>query len=125
MLCCTHCFVDPEIKAIIEDAKIIGDCDYCGSKDVYVYQLDNDSLLADTFEGILDIYTEVVNLPEAFPKIHADLLSNILYEQWRIFNASPDIIYRLITTICHDKYEEKPELFDAPVGILQTMIRTS
>ena len=34
--CCTDCFSEPEIKEFIESDGIIGDCDYCSSKNVYV-----------------------------------------------------------------------------------------
>jgi len=45
---------------------------------------------------------------------------NILFSNWRIFNLKPDVIYRLITTICSDRYSGQPELFDSPVGIKQS-----
>lgn len=51
--------------------------------------------------------------------LKTDLLKNLLTSQWCIFNVTPEIVYRLITQICHDKYDETPELFDTPVGIWQ------
>lgn len=32
---------------------------------------------------------------------------------------SPQEIYRLVINVCSDKYEETPELFDAPIGLSQ------
>lgn len=119
MYCCTNCFIDVEIKAIIESAKIIGDCDFCGKMHTAVYDINSDTTLADTFEGLLESYTPIKNLPSYYPKEKTDLLKNMLAIQWRIFNVKPEIIYRLITKICREKYEENPELFDTPVGIWQ------
>lgn len=119
MFCCANCFVDPEIRAIIENAKIIGDCDFCGKHHTKVYNIDSDTTLSDTFEGLLESYTPIKNLPDSYPKEKTDLLKNLLASQWRIFNVSPEVVYRLITHICHDKYDENPELFDTPVGVWQ------
>lgn len=119
MNCCVNCFVDSEIKAIIKSYKATGNCDFCGKKNTAIYDLDSDSTLSDTFEGLLEIYTPVKNLPNTYPKEKTDLLKNLLTSQWCIFNVTPEIVYRLITQICHDKYDETPELFDTPVGIWQ------
>lgn len=119
MYCCTNCFIDAEIKAIIESGKIIGDCDFCGKKHTAVYDVNSDTTLADNFEGLLESYTPIKSLPSYYPKEKTDLLKNMLAIQWRIFNVKPEIIYRLITCICHEKYDENPELFDTPVGIWQ------
>ncbi len=120
MLCCSHCFADVEIQAIINGNKVNGDCDFCGIKNTYVYELGKDQIIAELFDGLLDIYMPVANLPDDFPKENTDLLKNILYNNWHIFTAKPDRIYRLITSICADRYKEQPELFDGPVGIFQS-----
>ncbi|MBE5965871.1 MAG: RES domain-containing protein [Lachnospiraceae bacterium] len=120
MNCCVRCFNDAEIIDIIKNKKTKGNCDFCGSKNVYVYHLDSDSVLSDMFGELLDIYTAVSGLPNTFPKENMDLLKNIFYSKWSIFNLEPDCIYRLITSICHEKYSDQPELFDNPVGILES-----
>ncbi len=120
MFCCSNCFADSEIQAIINGNKIYGNCNFCGKQDVYVYELGKDDILTDLFDGLLDIYTPITSLPIDFPKDHTDLLKNILYCNWHIFNIEPDYIYRLITNICSDRYKEQPELFDSPIGILQS-----
>lgn len=120
MFCCCNCFADAEIKAIINGKKVTGDCAFCGSKNVHVYKLGEDQNLAELFDGLLDTYTPIANLPDYFPKDRTDLLKNILYNNWHLFTVKPDCIYRLITAICADRYKEQPELFDSPVGILQT-----
>ncbi len=120
MFCCSNCFTDAEIKAIIEGNKVRGDCDFCGSKNTLIYEIGKDQILAELFEGLLDIYTPSVNLPDTFPKERTDLLKNILYTNWHIFTIKPESIYRLITNLCAERYKEQPELFDGPVGILQS-----
>lgn len=120
MNCCVRCFKDAEIIDIIKNQKTKGDCDFCGSKKVYVYQLNGDTILADMFGELLDIYTVASSLSLDFPRGSTDLLKNIFYRKWSIFNLEPDDIYRLITAICHEKYSDNPELFDYPVGILES-----
>lgn len=119
MNCCTNCFIDPEIKAIIESRKRIGDCSFCGKTNTAVYDIYDDPTLADNFKDLLEVYTPVKNLSATYPKGKVDLLKNLLHNQWRIFNLQPEVIYTLITSLCREKYEEMPELFDSPVGIWQ------
>ena len=38
MFCCSNCFADAEIKAIINGNKKTGDCDFCGKHNVPVYE---------------------------------------------------------------------------------------
>ena len=120
MYCCVNCFKDAEIKAIIQSYNITGDCEFCGEKNVSVYQIGIDTAISDLLDGLLDVYTTVASLPIVFPKDSTDLIKNILYNKWHIFNVEPDHIYRLITSICCDRYKGQPELFDTPVGILQS-----
>lgn len=120
MYCCNNCFCDSEIKAIIDGNKKIGNCDFCGSKNVNVYEIGQDQTLAELFDGLLDTYMPVSNLPDDFPKESTDLIKNILCYKWHIFNLEADSIYKLITSICADRYAEESELFDSPVGIPQS-----
>lgn len=120
MYCCTNCFKDDEIKAIIKGYNSIGDCDFCKQNDVFTYKIGADNALSDLFDELLDTYTTAANLPDTFPKDSTDMIKNILYNKWNIFNIKPDLIYRLITNICHEKYREQPEIFDNPVGLWQS-----
>ena len=119
MFCCSNCFADAEIKAIIDGNKTTGNCDFCGSHDAHVYDIGKDQTITELFDGLLDIYTPISNLPADFPREQTDLIKNILCSNWRIFNLKPDGAYRLITAICADRYKDQPELFDSPVGIKQ------
>jgi len=120
MNCCIRCFNDAEIIDIIKNNKTKGNCNFCGSKNSPIYQLDEGTILADMFGELLDIYTVANKLPPAFPKDNTDLLKNILYRKWSIFNLEPECIYRLITTICNEKYVSQPDLFDNPIGVLES-----
>lgn len=120
MNCCERCFRDAEIIDIIRNRKTKGDCTFCGNQNVYVYDLNKDSTLSDMFSELLDIYTTASNLPTAYPKEDMNLLKNIFYTKWSIFNVEPDCIYLLLTAICHEKYADQPELFDYPVGVLES-----
>lgn len=119
MLCCVNCFKDAEIIDIINNHKTKGSCDFCGSQNVYIFSLEDDPTLSDRFNELLEIYTSVASLPTTFPKENTDLLKNIFYNDWSIFNLDPGGIYRLLTAICYEKYSDQPELFDYPVGILE------
>lgn len=123
MFCCSNCFADTEIKAIINANKQTGTCDFCGSKDVHLYELGKDSTITELFDGLLDIYTPASYLPNDFPHEDTDLIKNILCNNWHIFNLKPAYVYRLITAICCERYKEQPELFNNPVGILQRQDR--
>ncbi len=123
MFCCSNCFADSEIKAIIEGNKVKGNCDFCGNHNVPVYEIGKDSTLAEMFEGILDIYTPVADLPIDFPRSQTDLLKNILCNNWNIFNLKTEAIYHLITEICSGRYKDQPELFDGPIGNRQILDR--
>lgn len=117
MNCCVNCFKDPEIIAIISGFNSIGNCDFCGTNNVLIYNLNNDHNLSELFDGLVEIYIPEKLLPKSFPKRKLSLLKDILYNEWDIFNITPDYIYSLITNICSEKYKEHPEIFDTPVGI--------
>lgn len=119
MICCEKCFKDAETKGIIRSLKRKGDCRTCGNKNVFIYDTNSDDELMDNFNNLLGIYTSVSNLPEEFPREKLSLLKDILKEKWNIFNVESEQIYLLIRNICKEKYEENPELFDFPVGILE------
>ena len=124
MYCCSNCFADAEIKAIIDGNKAIGNCDFCGSHNAHVYEIGTDQTIAELFDGLVDIYTPISDLPAGFPREQTDLIKNILCNNWRIFNLKPEAAYRLITAICAERYNEQPELFDGPVGIKQAQDRS-
>ena len=123
MICCSNCFCDSEIKAIIEGKRTRGNCDFCGATNAFVYDIEQDDTLSEMFGDLLDTYTPVSSLPDDFPRESTDLIKNILHSKWHIFDLDPDVIYRLLIAICAERYSEQPDLFDTPVGIMQTQDR--
>ena len=119
MFCCSNCFVDEDIKSIIESHNKKGTCDFCGCHDAFVYEIEKNSTITALFDPLLDTYTPISLLPSDFPRQHTGLLKDILYHDWKIFNLNPDVIYKLITALCVDRYSDQPELFDTPIGILE------
>ncbi|QAS51824.1 RES family NAD+ phosphorylase [Halobacillus litoralis] len=117
MICCAKCFEDSEIKAIIKGINNRGDCDTCGKMNGYIYDTEENDELVDNFNELLEIYEPVSNLPGDFPKEKTYLLKDDLNDRWRIFNIEKEKIYTLVRNICHEKYEEAPELFDEPISI--------
>ena len=69
----------------------------------------------------LDVYTPVSELPRDYPQERLDLVKNIFHDRWRIFNPNFDSknIYKILISICRERYSQQPELFDGPVGIRQ------
>lgn len=53
MNCCTNCFESQYINSIILNNKTIGNCDYCQSQNVSIYEASELSLF---FKGIIDLY---------------------------------------------------------------------
>ncbi|WP_231684905.1 RES family NAD+ phosphorylase [Phosphitispora fastidiosa] len=120
MICCNNCFCDSELKPIIEGLGKKGDCQICHGSNVYIYDTDEHAKLVGYFDEFISIYTPVQSLPAEFPKAEIRLLKDELLTNWSIFNKLDAInVYKIITCICSDKYQEIPELFDSPVGIAE------
>lgn len=117
MICCTNCFKDRDIISRIESLNKKGDCETCGSKDMFIYNTDEENFLTDEFDALLSIYTPENFLPNDYPREKLNLLKEELYSNWNIFSLERNMIYRLITNICREKYSYTPDIFDSPVGI--------
>lgn len=120
MFCCSNCFADAEIKAIIDGFSTKEKCEFCGTENVNVYDIDNESSITELLEGILDIYTPLSDLPAEFQTEQADLINNILCNNWHIFNLDTSQTDKLIKEICAKRYIEQPEFFDSPVVIKES-----
>lgn len=119
MNCCENCFEDEEIVQIIRSGQRCGDCDFCGARDVLIYNLDQGNDIEELFNNVLDIYTPINVLPCNFPRMKTDLIKNIIHDKWGFFNRNfnNEDVYRMLTGICKRRYEIQPDLFDSPVGI--------
>lgn len=117
MICCEKCFKDIEIKAIIKSKCKKGKCDVCSSRDVYIYNTDEDSTLEEMFNEILDIYYLENELGDDFPEDKLTILKYELHNNWNIFDVKPDKISLLIKNICKTRYEENARFFRNSIGI--------
>ena len=120
MYCCIDCFADEEIRNIIHSANIKDTCDFCGTHNTYVYDIDKNPAIPELFEPLLEIYTPISELPLDFPREQTGLMKDILHSNWQIFNCSPSVIYKLIKVLCANRYKEQSELFDYPIGIKES-----
>lgn len=119
MKCCVHCFKDSEIIAVVEATKAIGTCDFCGHEHTAVYKISSNTILTELFEGFLDIYSVVEDLPSEYPDERKALLCECLFRDWTLFSGNPEAIQKLMIAICNDKYLAQPELFESQVGIAE------
>ena len=119
MKCCVHCFKDSEIIAVIEATQNIGTCDFCGHEHTAIYEISANTILTELFEGFLDIYSVVDELPPGYPDERKALLRDCLFQDWGIFAVDAECIQKLILALCHDKYVAQPKLFESPVGIAE------
>lgn len=116
MNCCIKCFKDPEIKAIVKGCNLKGNCDFCGSININICDTDNGSL-KENFERLVDVYCPVSDIKGDFPREESDLIKNILYSKWNIFNLNANKVYLFLTRLLNERYKEEPKLFDEPVWI--------
>lgn len=79
-----------------------------------------DHILIELFDELLNVYTPISILPNDYPRENLNLLKDELYDNWNIFNLEKDMIYRLITNICKEKYMNSPEFFDTSLGIIES-----
>ena len=120
MIFCNECFVDSEIRSIIEHIGHIGDCPICGHKNAYLYNSDVDSELAGKFDNLLDVYTSEEFLPSSFPSDDKHLLSEVLFEEWDIFsNISSDNALEIVKAVSDDAVNDFPQLFTDHIGIVE------
>jgi hypothetical protein len=119
MICCEKCFRDYEVKAIVQKSLKKGDCDICNSKNVSIYNTNQDNSLKESFEGLINIYVNEELLPHGYPSSHVKLLKEELHANWNIFssNLTPEDIDAIVKNICKDKFAEEPEIFENKVGI--------
>lgn len=122
MKCCVNCFNDNELKSIIYQFGEIGDCDFCNSHNVSVYDIDKDDIIGNYMLDILEIYTIKDYLPHTFPKEKLSSLYNILKNKWHIFNSDKTDIHALIKELCKNKYAKIDDIFAQPVGIKEEML---
>lgn len=118
MIFCEKCFCDTEVISVIRNVGEIGCCPICKSRKVHIYDTYKCNDLSTMFDELLSIYTPSSQLPATYPKSETRLIKSELLNNWNIFNKrSESDVYKIVISICEEKYEYMPELFDSPVGI--------
>lgn len=79
MNCCTECFHDVQIRDMITANNQIGECSFCGSKNVSIYPIDKQTDLSDLISEVISVYEECDD---------GEPLFQLLLNDWDIFNKS-------------------------------------
>ena len=116
---CSNCFNDTEIKNIINSINNTDVCDIHNVKSEHIYDTDKHDNLVPYFEALVDVYTVAsesqIEIDKAkYVRLKYDLLYN-----WKIFNdvCKPENVHNIVKSICKEKYEESPSLFDNDIVI--------
>lgn len=121
MICCEKCFNSDVLKTLIISFKNKGNCDFCSSKGVNVYDMDTNNGLDDKFNELLSCFSKSELLIENnYPKYDLFALKTELKDKWNIFNFPNDSdVYRFLESLLKNKFPDKLELLDGQVGIIE------
>jgi hypothetical protein len=111
MNCCTNCFESQYINSIILNNKTIGNCDYCKSQNVSIYEA---SELSPFFKGIIDLYdVDVENGKSLEIQIVSDFHKKVFTQNLIETNN----IKQLISDIIEDDIADYQSVLDNPVQL--------
>lgn len=114
------CFVDEEIRLMIQNDGETGDCDYTGEQNVIGYNTDNDNReydLGDNLSEILNVYTPESELPQEYPEKSLNTLDKVLLNDWRLFNLSQEKIIPVVKELCKNTIPEDSLIYSQRIGI--------
>jgi len=111
MNCCIECFYDTEIRAIINSVNQIGNCDFCSSESVLVYDIDIPNPIADLLMSLIDTYT-LSDTAKAKP------LSVALSNDWDVFRLDVDSIFALTQRIYANNEDSDNPLLKENVEVM-------
>lgn len=123
MNCCEKCFRSKEIKSIIRSYKIIDNCNFCGSSNVHVYNLNKDSGLDELFNDILSIFKLSTDLiPDGYSPYKLISIKDEFEKKWGIFNnIDGNKIHQFLYNLLREKHPDKIPLLNNQVGIVEWM----
>lgn len=123
MNCCEKCFKSKEIKSIIRSYKNIGNCNFCGSNNVHLYDLEKDNGIGELFNNILSIFKLGIDLiPYGYPPYKLISIKDEFERKWNIFNDfDSNKIYQFLSVLLGEKYPDKIPLLNNQVGIIELM----
>lgn len=113
MNCCIECFHDSHIRSIITKQGVIGNCDFCSSKNVAVYDV------TGTSNPLADIIIDLIQTYSVSESAEAKPLKVALRDEWDIFNAGSELIQALVKKLCESAFSENDDIFSKNVIISQ------
>jgi hypothetical protein len=113
MNCCVECFKDIHIRNTIEKQGSVGDCDFCSSKDVAVYDI---SAIPNP---ISDMIISLIQTYSVSNSLEAKLLKESLRDDWDIFSAGTEVIQALTIKLCASAYSTDSDIFSKKTIIPQ------
>ncbi|WP_238883870.1 RES family NAD+ phosphorylase [Clostridium sp. YIM B02551] len=123
MNCCEKCFKSKEIKSIIKSYNTKGNCNFCGSRNIYVYNIYKDKDLDELFNDILSIFklgTELI--ADGYPPNKLININEEFEGKWNIFgNIERNKIYEFLHTLLSSKHPDKIPCLTNQVGIIEWM----
>lgn len=111
MNCCPNCFESQYINATILSNRIKGDCDFCESQNVSIYQPSELSLF---FKGIIDLYEVDKKNGKPLEVQIANNFNKKVFTQ-KLFETNN--VKKLITEIIRDDIFDYQDLLDNPVRL--------
>ena len=83
--CCAGCFSDQVLIEHINDEGELGDCDFCGDKDIPVVEAAD---LWDLFEPLVRLYEEVSpdNVPSYLMDEYGETIDTLIHHEWGVFS---------------------------------------
>ena len=117
MNCCIKCFCDTEIRAIINSTNHLGNCDYCLSEDVNIYNTDVSNPIADFLISLIETYT-------VSDAVGAKSLKESLRDDWDVFDLNAENIQALTQRMCASNGYVDDELFVRNVKITESYLHT-
>lgn len=111
MNCCINCFNDTQIKGIIGSSGKLGDCDFCGKKNVELISISEFDRIKELIDSVIGIYRVCEQ-----PKV-GKLLKDALRYDWNIFAVPSDKVQSIIMKLCKPRLAEEMKLFTEPVYI--------
>lgn len=113
MKCCINCFKDLHIRETIENYGIIGDCDFCSSKDISVSEISN------TPNDISEMILALIQIYSVAEDVSAKFLKEVLRDDWDIFSGGSEVIQALTIALCSPEIAANSDIFTHKVNIPQ------
>ncbi|WP_028591059.1 RES family NAD+ phosphorylase [Paenibacillus massiliensis] len=123
MNCCENCFLSEEIKSIIKSLKNTGDCNFCNSSEVHVYNILEDFGLDERFNDILSIFKLASELSTYnYSQYKLISIKDEFEKNWSIFNnLSSNKIHEFLHVLLEKNYPDKLPFLSNQVGVLEWM----